>query len=96
MPTVERLAEKGLVFNHAFSNAPVCSVARTTLLTGSYAPRLGAQFHRKAFQAVLPDGLKPYPEYFKQAGYYTSNGKTDYNVSVEKVTLAGQKETKLS
>ena len=31
-PNIERLAEHGLVFDHAFSNAPVCSVARTTLV----------------------------------------------------------------
>ena len=38
MPTIERLASHGLIFDHAFSNAPVCSVARTTLLTGAYGP----------------------------------------------------------
>ena len=43
MPTIERLAEQGLVFNHAFSNAPVCSVARSTIISGCYAPRVGAQ-----------------------------------------------------
>ena len=42
MPAIERLASHGLTFDHAFSNAPVCSVARTTLLTGAYAPRIGA------------------------------------------------------
>ena len=42
MPTIERLASHGLIFDHAFSNAPVCSVARTTLLTGAYGPRIGA------------------------------------------------------
>ena len=31
MPNIEKMAEAGLTFNHAFSNAPVCSVARTTL-----------------------------------------------------------------
>ncbi|MDA7678597.1 sulfatase-like hydrolase/transferase, partial [Akkermansiaceae bacterium] len=41
MPTVERLAKNGLIFNHAFSCAPVCSVARSTIISGCYAPRTG-------------------------------------------------------
>ena len=31
-PHIAKLAEHGLMFDHAFSNAPVCSVARTTLV----------------------------------------------------------------
>ncbi len=30
-PQIESLAAHGLTFDHAYSNAPVCSVARTTL-----------------------------------------------------------------
>ena len=29
-PAIAALGKEGLVFDHAFSNAPVCSVARTT------------------------------------------------------------------
>jgi arylsulfatase A-like enzyme len=80
MPNVEALAQQGLVFNHAFSNAPVCSVARSTLISGSYAPRIGAQYHRRAELVPMPDGLKMFPYYLRQAGYYTSNNaKEDYN-----------------
>lgn len=83
MPAIEGLAEHGLVFEHAFSNAPVCSVARTTLLTGAYAPRIGTQFHRRSKLVPFPDNGKMYPWYLQQAGYYTSNNsKTDYNVIV--------------
>src|SRR5690606_15943327 len=58
MPNVERLAAEGLVFNHAFSNAPVCSVARSTIISGCYAPRVGAQYHRKTQPVPLPGELK--------------------------------------
>jgi arylsulfatase A-like enzyme len=82
MPNIEKLAEHGLVFDHAFSNAPVCSVARSTLLTGAYAPRIGTQFHRRSKMVPMPDGGRMYPWYLKQAGYYTTNNsKEDYNVS---------------
>ena len=84
MPTIEKLASHGLIFEHAFSNAPVCSVARTTLLTGAYAPRIGAQYHRRSKMVPMPDRGQMYPWYLQQAGYYTTNNsKTDYNVLVD-------------
>lgn len=80
MPNVEALAEKGIVFNNAFSNAPVCSVARSTIISGCYAPRVGTQYHRRMKLAPMPEGLKMFPEYLREAGYYTTNNaKEDYN-----------------
>ena len=80
MPTIEKLAKEGIVFDNAFSNAPVCSVARSTLITGCYAPRFFTQFHRRAQHVPLPQGLMPFPFYLRQAGYYTTNShKQDYN-----------------
>ncbi len=80
MPNVEALAQKGIVFNNAFSNAPVCSVARSTIIAGCYAPRVGAQYHRRMKLAPMPHGLKMFPEYLREAGYYTTNNaKEDYN-----------------
>lgn len=79
-PAIETLASDGVVFDHAFSCGPVCSVARTTLITGCLAPRLGFQYHRKSALANLPDGAQMFPAYLKQAGYYTTNNsKKDYN-----------------
>ncbi|WP_235908711.1 sulfatase-like hydrolase/transferase [Roseiconus nitratireducens] len=79
-PQIEAMADHGITFNHAFSNAPVCSVARTTLITACYAPRIGTQFHRRHTLAHLPPGLKMFPAYLRQAGYYTTNNsKEDYN-----------------
>lgn len=80
MPNIESLAEEGLVFEHAFSNAPVCSVARSTIISGCYAPRVGAQYHRRMELVPLPGDLKMFPHYLREAGYYTSNNsKEDYN-----------------
>ena len=81
-PNIEAMAKDGLVFNHAFSNAPVCSVARTTLITGCYAPRIGTQHHRRSKMAPMPEGLKMFPAYLREAGYHTTNNsKTDYNAT---------------
>ncbi|WP_159083977.1 sulfatase family protein [Saccharobesus litoralis] len=80
MPNVEKLAEQGLIFENAFSNAPVCSTARTTLATGAYASRIGTAYHRAYQQVPLPKGLKPVSQLLRDSGYYTTNrAKEDYN-----------------
>ena len=33
-PRIDQLAAQSTLFEHAFSNAPVCAVARSTILTG--------------------------------------------------------------
>ncbi|MCA9136120.1 MAG: sulfatase-like hydrolase/transferase [Planctomycetales bacterium] len=79
-PNIEAMAAHGVTFDNAFSNAPVCSVARTTLITGCYAPRIGTQFHRKHIAVPMPEGLQMFPAYLRAAGYYTTNNnKEDYN-----------------
>jgi len=80
-PNIASLAEQGLIFNRAFSNAPVCSVARSAIISGCYGPRIGAQFHRKITPVPMPDSLKMFPAYLQDAGYYTTNNsKEDYNI----------------
>ncbi|MHC4175985.1 MAG: sulfatase-like hydrolase/transferase [Planctomycetota bacterium] len=79
-PQIDSLASEGVVFEHAFSCSPVCSVARTTLITGCYAPRVGAQYHRRSKMVPLPPPLRMFPAYLREAGYYTTNNsKKDYN-----------------
>ena len=78
-PNIDAMAKDGVLYRHAFSTAAVCAPARTTLLTGMYPPALGAEHMRS--EAPLPCFVKGYPNYLKEAGYYTTNNsKTDYNV----------------
>ena len=82
MPNIERLAKDGLVFNNAYSCAPVCSTARSGIISGCYVSRLGAQNHRAEMKVSLPPGVKTFPSYLRKAGYYTTNNsKQDYNFS---------------
>jgi arylsulfatase A-like enzyme len=79
-PHLDRLAAQGVRYRNAFANAPVCSTARTTLITGMYASSLGAQHHRS--RVTIPERFKLYPELLRAAGYYCSNNaKTDYNIA---------------
>ncbi|MBJ6367007.1 sulfatase family protein [Snuella sedimenti] len=76
-PTLNALADNGVVFTNAFSNGAQCSPARSTLMSGIYAPMLATDWHREA-RAVPQDFY--YTKYLQEAGYYcTNNSKTDYN-----------------
>lgn len=78
-PNLDALAKKGLIYLNAWSNAPVCAPARTTLISGLYPTSTGSQHMRS--QTRLPSGFRMYPQYLRDAGYYcTNNSKEDYNL----------------
>ncbi len=77
-PRLDAFAAAGLRFTQASSNAPVCAVARATLLMGAYSPTMGTQHMRS--RHPIPSEFKPYVTWLREAGYYcTNNSKTDYN-----------------
>ena len=79
-PNVDALAAKGMIFRMAWSNAPVCAAARTTIITGMWPPAMGAEHMRS--EVAMPAGIKMYPQYLRDAGYYcTNNSKEDYNLT---------------
>ncbi len=81
-PNIDALADEGYVFTRAYSNAPICAPARSTLISGMYATSLGTQNLRS--EIPVPDDFKILPEYLKESGYFTTNNaKTDYNFSAE-------------
>ncbi|NIP98242.1 MAG: sulfatase-like hydrolase/transferase, partial [Akkermansiaceae bacterium] len=80
-PHLDKLAAQGIRYRNAFSSAPVCSAARSTLITGMNACTLGIHNHRS--NVPVPDSVVYYPQVFRRAGYYcTNNSKTDYNMSI--------------
>ena len=77
-PTLDKLAAGGVQFQSAYSNAPVCAVARSTIINGAYAITQGTQHMRSRHK--IPTKYLPYVSYLKKQGYYcTNNSKTDYN-----------------
>ena len=82
LPNIESLAANGITFDRAFSNSPVCSVARTTVITGVYAPRNATHHHRRLARVNLTSFREMFPRYLREAGYYTiKNGKKDFNAT---------------
>jgi len=79
-PNIDGIARKGMIYLNAWSTAPVCAPARTTLISGLYPPSTGAEHMRSMTR--LPDGMKMYPQILREAGYFTSNrSKEDFNLA---------------
>ena len=77
-PNLDRLADQGIQFNHAYSTAAVCSPARSCLVTGIYATSMGTQNLRSEFD--IPKSIRTVPHILREHGYYCSNNyKEDYN-----------------
>jgi uncharacterized sulfatase len=78
-PHVDRLAQRGCIYENCWASAPVCAPARTAIITGLCPTSCGAE-HMRSF-SDLPVGWKMFPGYLRDAGYYcVNNGKEDYNL----------------
>ena len=78
-PTLDDLASKGMIYRNVWSTLPVCAPARTAIISGIYPVSLGAQHMRSMVE--MPPGVKMFPQYLRETGYYTSNNvKEDYNL----------------
>ena len=78
-PHLDALAAKGMIYTNAWSNAPVCAPARTTIITGVYPTSTGSEHMRSMVK--MPPFMKMYPQFLREAGYYcTNNPKEDYNL----------------
>lgn len=80
-PHVDQLAAEGIRYETAFSTAPVCSPSRSAMMTGFHQNYIGANQHRTRNKQALPYGIKPIPQLFEEAGYFTTlmSRKTDVN-----------------
>ncbi|SFH69603.1 sulfatase-like hydrolase/transferase [Planctomicrobium piriforme] len=78
-PNLDAFAKRSTLYLNAWSNAPVCAPARTTIISGMYASSLGAEHMRSLVK--LPPDVKLYPTLMREAGYYCINpGKEDFNI----------------
>jgi uncharacterized sulfatase len=76
-PNIDALAQRGVRYKNCFTTAGVCAPCRSGIITGVYQSTLGT--HHMRCKAVLPDQIRPFPAYLREAGYYCTNQKkTDY------------------
>jgi len=80
-PNADRFATQAVRFTRAYTVAGVCAPSRSGIITGMYPTTLGSSHMRS--DAKLPDFVRCFPAYLREAGYYcTNNVKTDYNFAV--------------
>ncbi len=76
-PDLDRLARQGIRYTHATVVAGVCAPSRSSIITGMYPTTLGT--HPMRCDARLPEFIRPFTVYLREAGYYCANNvKKDY------------------
>ena len=66
-PHLSALAARGVLFDNAYCNSPLCSPSRTAFMTGSLPSRTGGYDNAAEFRADLPT----YAHYLRRLGYRT-------------------------
>jgi len=69
-PHIDRLAQMGVQFEHAYCNFAVCNPSRSSFLTGMTPETTTIQDNRVGLQSVIGDWVT-LPALFKQNGFYT-------------------------
>jgi arylsulfatase A-like enzyme len=78
-PNIDRLAQRGLLFERAYCQQAVCNPSRASILTGRRIDSLRVWNLQTHFRDTTPSAVT-LPEHFKNSGYFTQNvGKIFHN-----------------
>ena len=69
-PNIDRLVQRGTLFNRAYCQFPVCNPSRTSILTGLRPETNGVQDNYAYFRDTVPNVIT-FPQHFKNHGYHT-------------------------
>ncbi len=87
-PNIDRIAERGTLFNRAYCQFPVCNPSRASVLTGLRPNSTGVNDNPTDFREVLPN-VVTIPQHFKTFGYHTrSVGKVAHGDAAWDDTLS--------
>ena len=78
-PNLDAIAQRGVVFDHAYCPAPLCNPSRTAMLTGVPPYKSGVYYNDEPWRASLPNAVAM-PEYFSKHGYKTYGGGKIFHV----------------
>ena len=70
-PHIDRLAARGVRFDRAYCQYPVCSPSRSSFLTGLYPEQTGVLTNQDSFRQNIPD-IPTIPQWFREHGYHTA------------------------
>ena len=71
-PNIDRIAERGTLFNRAYCQYPLCSPSRTSLITGLRPETTNVRNNSVNFREKLPNAVT-LPQHFKSHGYHTQS-----------------------
>lgn len=81
-PSLERLAERGMTFTHAYAQQPSCNPSRVSMWTGLRPSTTGVVDNSVFYRDLLPD-VVTLPQLFLANGYFTASvGKIFHNGKV--------------
>lgn len=67
-PNLDKLAEKSVVFESAYCNAPLCAPSRMAMITGQLPSKIGSYDNASSISSDVPT----YAHYLRTAGYETA------------------------
>ena len=76
-PNIDRLAAEGVMYTNARCCAPLSSPTRSAMLTGLHHTITASHNHRSNRDKALPDSIKPFTCYLREAGYTCILGDRD-------------------
>ena len=81
-PSIDRFAKKGMLFNHAYAQYPVCNPSRSSFLSGLRPDEVGIISNTVPLRRVQPN-LVTLPQLFRENGYFTAGIGKIFHLSVD-------------
>jgi arylsulfatase A-like enzyme len=82
-PNIDRLAERGVLFERAYCAFPLCGPSRNSLLTGLYPNSTGILRNSQIFRQTIPS-QHSMPQSFRLDGYFAARIGKLYHYNVPK------------
>ena len=82
-PNIDRLAERGVRFEHAYCQFPLCGPSRNSMLTGLYPNSTGVLRNQQIFRQTIPSH-RSLSHAFRMEGYFAARIGKLYHYNVPK------------